>query len=74
MPDLPTVTLAQAHYDRVVQTFAGATQAEKAAAYNAWVINRLIDRVEAQEKRRAEVLVAASLPARPAEPPMPALP
>lgn len=54
MPDLPTKTLSQAHYDRVVAAFPGATAAEKAAAYDDWLTNRLIERVEIVELRRLE--------------------
>lgn len=49
MPDLPTLTLSQAHYDRVVQAFPGATLAEKAAAYKNWLTNNLIDFVQTAE-------------------------
>lgn len=49
MPDLPTLTLNQAHYDRVVQAFPGATLADKATAYKNWLTNNLIDFVQAAE-------------------------
>lgn len=60
MPDLPTVTLPQAHFDRVVAAFPGTTLAEKAAAYQAWLINHLIDRVATVEARRIQQSHAAA--------------
>lgn len=79
MPNLPTITLSQAHYDRVVAAFPGATAADKTAAYRAWTTNRLIERVQAVEMRKvqeqhnaaartAEAAVIASLPDRVEEP------
>lgn len=75
MPDLPTVTLSQAHFDRVVAVFPGTTLAEKADAYKAWLINHLIDRVATVEARKIQqshanaaqtemAAVYASLPAK----------
>lgn len=55
MPDLPTLTLTQRHYDRVVAAFPGADLATKATAYRAWLTNRLIERVEVAEMRRIDV-------------------
>lgn len=54
MPDLPTLTLSQAHYDRVVAAFPGTTLAEKAANYRNWLTNNLIDFVEVTEVRAIE--------------------
>lgn len=51
MPDLPVITLSQAHYDRVVAAFPGATLAAKAAAYKAWLTGHLIDFVALTEAR-----------------------
>jgi len=80
MPDLPTITLSQAHFDRVVAAFPGDTTAKKIAAYRAWTVNNLIDFVEMVEvqaardaaavqvtQKQAEIL--ASLPPRLAFPP-----
>jgi hypothetical protein len=72
MPDLPTLTLAQEHYDRVVAAFPGANLAEKAAAYRVWLTNRLIDRVSLVESQRALNEVEASLPPRQRDPEVPA--
>lgn len=80
MPDLPTLTLSQEHFDRVVAAFPGSTAAAKADAYRAWLTNRLIDRVESSEMSRIDAEVnatraaawaalRASLPARVAEAP-----
>lgn len=68
MPDLPLISLSQAHYDRVVAAFPGETPAEKAQAYRDWTINRLIDQVGYVEGHRAVEAVKASLPPRPTEP------
>lgn len=81
MPDLPTLTLSQNHYDRVVAAFPGDTLALKAAAYKAWLTCELIDYVQAVEGRRlsneaaatlaAQVAaIATSLPIRPVFPPI----
>jgi hypothetical protein len=64
MPDLPTLTLSQAHYDRVVAAFPGATLGAKAAAYNAWLVNNLIDFVEAAEIRTIDAETNAAKIAR----------
>ena len=80
MPDLPALTLSQAHYDRVVAAFPGGTLAQKAAAYKAWLTGNLIDFVNATESRRIDeaantakaaelAALTASLPARPEFPP-----
>ena len=78
MPDLPALTLSQAHYDRVVAAFPGTTLAAKAAAYKAWLTGNLIDYAALTEARRIDeaanaskaarlAALAASLPARPGE-------
>jgi hypothetical protein len=83
MPDLPALSLSQEHFDRVVAAFPGATLGQKAEAYKVWLSNRLIERVEAVEsqriteqanayQRQAMADLAASLPARQADPPLPA--
>ena len=59
MPELPTITVSQAHFDRIVAAFPGVTGQEKVAAYNAWLINHLIDVVEASESRAVEQIVSA---------------
>lgn len=59
MPDLPLITLSQAHYDRVVAAFPGADLAKKAAAYQAWTINNLIEFVANTEGTRLEQQFAA---------------
>lgn len=80
MPDLPVITLSQAHYDRVVAAFPGATLAAKAAAYKAWLTGHLIDFVALTEARVIDeaanadkaakvAALAASLPTRPPFPP-----
>lgn len=61
MPDLPALTLSQAHFDRVVAAFPGATLAEKATAYKAWLTNQLIDRVALVEARRVQQAHAAAV-------------
>jgi len=78
MPDLPVLTLSQAHYDRVVASFPGATVADKTAAYKAWLTGNLIDYAATAEARRIDeaanaskaaklAALAASLPTRPGE-------
>ena len=54
MPDLPTLTVSQANFDRLVAAFPGATLAEKAVAYKAWLTNGLIDFAQAVEARRID--------------------
>jgi hypothetical protein len=82
MPDLPTITVSQEHFDRLVEVFPGATLAAKADAYKRWLINRLIERVQAVESQRitheAQLAAAqamedlvASLPPKAEEPPLP---
>jgi len=79
MPDLPTLTVSQAHADRIVAAFPGNTLAEKAQSYRHWLINRLIERVQLVEARRLDEAAAeskavalnnlvASLPPREPEP------
>lgn len=75
MPLLPTINVSQAHFDRLVAAFPGATLEEKSTAYKAWLINGLIDEVlkvegakyasevQAENNRRRNELIA-SLPAR----------
>lgn len=76
MPDLPPLTLSQAHFDRVVAAFPGTTLAEKSANYKAWLTGQLIDYVFGVEMRvlraQAEIQtqqkiadLKASLPERP---------
>ena len=76
MPDLPTLTVSQAHFDRLVAAFPGTTGAEKAAAYKAWLTNRLIERVRAVESKRideeANAMKIAELEALDASLPAPA--
>jgi hypothetical protein len=48
MPDLPLISMSQAHYDRVVAAFPGVGAA-KAQAYVDWSINNLISYVEQVE-------------------------
>jgi uncharacterized protein (DUF1499 family) len=81
MPLLPNLgDIPQAQFDRIVAVFPGSTATEKADNYRAWLTNRLIDFVEAQEiakinqqfnaQRQAAITeVRASLPARREEPP-----
>jgi hypothetical protein len=84
MPDLPTLTVSQAHFDRLVQAFPGETMLDKADAYKAWLINRLIERVETvesikidmaaqQAKSEALATMHESLPDRVPEPAMPGI-
>lgn len=80
MPDLPALTLSQAHFDRVVAAFPGTTLTDKASAYKAWLTGQVIDFVGAVEgqkleqkfaadKQAAMDALAASLPPRPQFPP-----
>jgi hypothetical protein len=86
MPDLPTLTLSQNHFDRVVAAFPGDTLGEKAQAYRAWLVNKLIDYVKNTETQNLDRQIASeaaarraalyqqienSLPPRPAFPPEP---
>lgn len=68
MPDLPTLTLTQEHFDRVVAAFPGANATEKADNYKAWLVNKLLDQVEMVEMRRARAAILSSLPTRPTFP------
>jgi len=70
MPDLPTLTLPQDQFDRVVAAFPGATNADKAAAYKDWLTNRVIERVGFVEAQKATQAVWATLPPRRPEPPI----
>lgn len=54
MPDLPTLTVSQAHFDRLVAAFPGNTLAEKAQSYRDWLTNRLIERVQIVESRKID--------------------
>lgn len=76
MPTLPTLTVTQAQYDRIVAAFPGDTLAKKGAAYNAWLTGELIDFVRAAEvhvideetnatKAARLAALEASLPTRP---------
>lgn len=82
MPDLPTLTVSQAHFDRLVAAFPGATLAEKAKAYKDWLTNQLIDKVLESEAANVEIAlqqervrrrqeIIASLPPRPEPTPPP---
>ena len=82
MPNLPTKSLSQEHYDRVVASFPGATAAEKATAYDNWLTNRLIERVQMVETSKLEAqattlkdaafaALMATLPDKAPEPGMP---
>jgi len=82
MPTLPALDVSQAHYDRIVAAFPGATLAEKATNYQNWLVNSLIDEVERLERQKIEATfaaqmttqlqaLAASLPPRTAYPPRP---
>lgn len=64
MPNLPALDVPQAQYDRLVAAFPGTTPAEKAAAYRAWLTNRLIDYVLAREAVGVEVELQAIREAR----------
>lgn len=68
MPDLPTLTLSQDHFDRIVASFPGSTLSEKADNYKNWLVNRLLDHVELMEMRRAQAAIVSSLPTRPPDP------
>jgi hypothetical protein len=70
MPDLPTLTLPQDQFDRVVAAFPGATNAEKVANYKNWLTNRVIERVGNVEASKAVQAVKASLPPLAPEPPL----
>lgn len=61
MPALPTLDVSQAHYDRIVAAFPGATSAEKASAYRTWLTNHLIDEVESVEIRVIQSEAALSM-------------
>lgn len=85
MPDLPTLTVSQEHFDRLVAVFPGTTSAQKVQAYREWLINRLVERVFAVEslaieedlaiaRETAHANLRASLPPtfpeQPIQPPM----
>ena len=64
MPALPTLNLSDAHFARVVNAFPGTTNAEKAAAYNRWLTNNLIDFVMRAELDALEVTLNAEFQAQ----------
>lgn len=64
MPALPTLTLSDAHYERVVNAFPGTTMGEKATAYNKWLTNNLIDFVMKAELDFLEVTLNAEFQAQ----------
>jgi len=75
MPELPSLgNLPQGQYDLIVETFPGPTLAEKAQQYKDWHTNRLLDRVEEWQQRKAQFNIHASLPPRKNEPAFPNLP
>lgn len=67
MPDLPILTVSQAHFDRIVAAFPGDTLAKKAAAYKAWSTNNLIQRVREVEVRKITEQAEAAKRAKIAE-------
>lgn len=67
MPDLPAISLSQAHYDRVVAAFPGDTAAKKVAAYRAWTVNNLINFVETVEVQAARDAAAVQVTQKQAE-------
>lgn len=70
MPLLPNLgDIPQAQFDRIVEAFPGATQAEKSQAYKDWLTNRVVDRVEEYQQLVAQKNIKSQLPARPADPP-----
>lgn len=73
MPELPSLgNLPQAQFDKIVASFAG-NAFEKEQAFKDWYINRLLDRVEEWEQRKAQFATHATLPARRPEPGFPPL-
>ena len=71
MPELPSLgNIPQAQFDRIVASFPGTTNAEKAQAYIDFSINNLIDRAERVEMSRSRRAIVASLPARRPDPPV----
>lgn len=79
MPTLPGKELSQEHFDRVVNAFPGSTMAEKAASYDAWLTNNLIEYVLQRESAAVDAALRAERAIRisaiqdglPARPPMP---
>ena len=64
MPNLPAVSVpTQAQYDAIVNIFPGATTAEKAANYQIWSLNNLIQLVGSVKAEQALRQIQASLPA-----------
>lgn len=77
LPNLPDIP--QVQFDRIVASFPGTTNAEKVQAYQDWLTNRLLDRVEVAEttiitrateaqKSAAIENIRSTLPARRPEP------
>ena len=75
MPQLPSLgDLPQGQYDLIVETFPGPSAAEKQQQFKDWYTNRLLDRVEEWQQRKAQANIRSSLPARKNEPGFPPLP
>ena len=68
MPDLPTITVTQGQYDRLLEVFPG-TPAEKAQAYRqlvrdtlkTYVINSRIRTINEEENAAAQVRIDAEI-------------
>lgn len=61
MPDLPTITVTQAQYDRLALALPGDTPSEKASSYRTVVRRMLRQMVEARETEALMASTRASL-------------
>lgn len=64
MPALPTITVSQTHYDRLVTAMPGSNSEQKTTNYQNLVLNGLIGYIEQVEM---EAMEAAQMTARQAE-------
>jgi hypothetical protein len=63
MPDLPTLTVTAAQATRIQNVFPGATQADRAEAYRAWLRDAVRGLVKAKERESLRLKFEADMAA-----------
>lgn len=63
MPDLPTLTVTAAQMARITAAFPGASNAEKAEAYKAWLRDAVRGYVKAHEQNALRIKYEADVAA-----------